>query len=106
MQLLGVACLEKLLEGTRFAARFRLAGREVVLERREIADGCVQPHVEELAGRVRDRNPEVGGIARDVPIAERLLAGPGEPLAGLVDHLRLEPSWRVEPGGEKFDALR
>ena len=93
------------LEAARFAAGFRPAGREVVLERRQIADGRVQPDVEEFAGRVRDWNPEVRRVARDVPIAERILAGSSEPFAGLVDHLRLEPSGCIEPGAEKFDAL-
>ena len=106
MQLLGIGSGEKLRESACLAARARLAGVEVVLQRREIADGRVQPHVEILAGRIGDRNAEVRSIAGNVPVVERLISLAGEPLAGLVDHLRLQPPRRVEPAGHELDALR
>ncbi len=105
MYLLGVRSGEKLREGSRFAAFARLAGVEVVLQRREIADRGVQPHVEIFAGRVRDRNAEIGSIAGNIPVAERLVAAACEPLTCLVDHLRLQPSRCIEPRAQEFDAL-
>ena len=74
MQLLGVGSREKLREASMFAACARLAGVEVVLQRCEIADGGVQPHIEIFARSVGDRNAEVGGVAGNVPVVERFVA--------------------------------
>ncbi len=63
---------------------------EVRLEAREIADRRVEPHVEVLPRRIGDRDAEVGLVARDVPVAERLVAFAFEPLAGLVRDLGLQ----------------
>ena len=39
------------------------------VEAADIANGCVEPHVEELARRPWDAKAEVRRIARDVPVA-------------------------------------
>ena len=56
--------------------RARAAGVEVVLQRCEIADRCIQPDVEVLSRRIGNRNAEVGRIARDIPVAERFVPLP------------------------------
>ncbi len=57
-----------------------------VLEAGHVADRCIQPDVEILAGRVGDFEAPVRRVAGDVP----LLQAGGEPLVELVDHLRLD----------------
>jgi hypothetical protein len=59
---------------------------EVVLERGEVADGSVQPHVEVLAAGARDLDAEVRRVAGDVPVVQPAF----EPLAHLVGDLGLE----------------
>ena len=105
MDLLGVRGGEEFLEAPAFAVGGRLAGLEVVLERREIADRRVEPDIEVLARRIGDRNPEVRRIARDVPVGERLVAFALEPLPGLVRDLRLQPPV-LRPRLQESDALR
>ena len=51
-----------------------------VFEAGHVADGGVQPHVEVLAGCVRDLETEIGRVAADVPVLQAGL----EPLAQLV----------------------
>src|SRR5262249_59846654 len=85
VDLLGAGRAQELLEAARLAPLAGLAGVEVILERGEITNRRIEPHVEILARRVRDRDAEVGGIARYVPVRERLLAGPAQPLSRLVD---------------------
>ena len=48
-----------------FAALF-----QQVLQRREVAHGRIQPHIEILARRVGDLDAEVGRVAADVPVAQ------------------------------------
>ena len=88
------------------AARARLAAFEVALERGEIADRRIQPHVEILARRIRNRNAEVGRIARDVPVPELTIALARQPLLRLVHDLRLQASRLVDPLIEESHALR
>jgi hypothetical protein len=45
---------------------------EVVFQRSQVADRRVQPDIEELARRVRNRNAEVGRVARDIPVGQLL----------------------------------
>ena len=61
---------DELVEALRVAVGGGLAGVEVALQRREVADRRVEPHVEVLARRVRDRDAEVRLVARDVPVGE------------------------------------
>ena len=105
VDLLGVAGGEELLEGPALAVLLRLPGVEVVLERGEIADRRVEPDVEVLARRVRDRDAEVGLVARDVPVGEGLVALALEPFPRLVGDLRLEPAV-LRPRLQERDALR
>ena len=57
-----------------------------VLEARHIADGCIQPDVEEFVRMIGDLETEIRGVAGDVPLLE-----PGlEPLPELVGDLLLE----------------
>src|SRR2546430_4554906 len=93
--LLGVRGGEELLEAARLAVGARLAEREVVLERGEVADGGIEPDIEVLAGRVGDRDAEIGRIARDVPVAQAQLAAARKPLARLVGDLRLQEIGRA-----------
>ncbi len=58
-----------------------------VSEARHVADGGVQPDVEELAGPVRDLETEVRGVPGDVPVFQPRL----EPLFELVGNSRLNP---------------
>ena len=106
VNLLDVRRGEEFLEAAQLALRARLAAVEVVLERGEIADRRIEPHVEVFAGRVRNRDAEVRRIARDVPVAERLVAAAAQPFARLVGDRRLQPSRRVEPALQELDALR
>ncbi len=105
VDLLGVRGGQECFERPRLALGLRLAGIEVVLERGEIADRRVEPDVEVLPGRVGDRDAEVGRIARDVPVGERLVAFALEPFLRLVRHLRLQPAV-LRPRLEERDALR
>ena len=66
----------------------------------------IEPDVEVLARGIGNGNAEIGGVARDVPVAQRLLALPGKPFARLVDHLRLQALRGVEPLTQKRDAAR
>ena len=82
----------------------RLALVEVILQAGEVADRRVEPDVEVLAGCVRDRDAEIGRVARDVPVAQSLLAF--EPLARLVRHLGLELAVECPAPQEFHAALR
>src|SRR2546430_12256516 len=57
--LLGVRGGEELLEAARLAVGARLAEREVVLERGEVADGGIEPDIEVLAGRSEEHTSEL-----------------------------------------------
>ncbi len=105
VDLLDVGGGEKFGEAARLAACTRLPGVEVVLERGEIPDRRIEPDVEVLARGIRYRNPEVGRVARDVPVGERLVAFAFEPLARLVRDLRLEAAV-LGPVLEEGHALR
>ncbi len=74
---------------------------EVVLQRREVADGRVQPHVEVLARGAGDLDPEVGRVARDVPVVEAAV----EPLLHLVGDLGLELAV-LGPAAQELHAAR
>src|SRR6185437_5585955 len=97
---------EKLLEAARLALRTRLATVEITFQRGEVADRRIQPHVKVLPRRVRNRNPEVGRIARDVPVTERLVTLARQPLLRLVGHLLLQSARRLEPRLQELDAAR
>ena len=89
-----------------FAALF-----QQVLERREVAHGRVQPHVEVLAGRVRNFDAEVGRVAADVPVAQAFAGGAvgvgadAEPFLDLVGHLGLQLAV-LRPVLQKLHAAR
>ena len=55
------------------------------VEAADVADGCVEPDIEELAGSTGDAKAEVRRIARDVPVAKAC----GKPLVQLVGHARI-----------------
>ncbi len=74
---------------------------QVVLERGEVADGGVEPHVEVLAGGAGDLDAEVGRVARDVPVVQPAV----QPLAHLVGDLGLEPAV-LGPAAQEFHAAR
>ena len=83
--------------------------REMRLEAREIADRRVEPDVEVLARRVRDRDAEVRRIARDVPVGEPLaaVAAPSPSHSQrLVRDLGLQPSRRAASTPQELDAGR
>ena len=86
------------------------------LQRGQVAHRGVQPHVEVLARRIRDGNAEVGLIARDVPVGQRVagafaLGGfpigciAAQPFARLVGHLGLQPALR-QPVVQELAAAR
>ncbi len=66
--------------------------------RAQVADGGVEPHVPVLARAVRDLEAEIGGRARDVPVAQRLAE---EMPLKVVGHLRLQGPAAVHPLGQK-----
>ncbi len=79
----------------------------VVLQAGEVADRRVEPDVEVLLlGDVGHADAEIGRVARDVPVAERLVALAVEPLDGLVEHLRLDAAGGREPFADEVLALR
>ncbi len=106
VDLLRLGSCEKFLEAAQLPARAGLAAVEVALERGKVADRRIEPDVEVLARGIGNGNAEIGGVARDVPVAQRLLALPGKPFARLVDHLRLQALRGVEPLTQKRDAAR
>ena len=57
-----------------------------VAVRGDVANRRVQPHIKKLARRIRDLKPEVGRVARDVPV----LQSGFQPLAELVGNFRLQ----------------
>jgi hypothetical protein len=61
--LLGRRVVEEGLEVDAFLA-------EVVLQAGQVADRRVQPDVEELARCIRNRDAEVGRVARDIPVGQ------------------------------------
>ena len=86
------------------------------LQRGQVAHRGVQPHVEILTRRIRDGNAEVGFIARDVPVGQRVAgtfalgrASVGciaaQPFARLVGHLGLQPALR-QPVVQELAAAR
>ena len=79
--------------------------RAVILEAREIANRGVEPDIEIFAGRVGNRDAEIGRVARNVPVAERFLGFAFEPLFSLVRDLRLQSAGFVEPLLDEIDAL-
>jgi len=99
VDLLGVRRLQEAFE-------VDAALRAVALEARQITDRRVEPHVEVLARRVRDRDAEVGRVAGDVPVREVLIALALEPLARLVRNLRLQTPRRIDPALEELHAAR
>ena len=103
VDLLRVGCQQKLLEAAQLAPGARLAKVEVTLQRGEIADRRIQPDIEILPRRIRNRDAEVGRVARDVPVAQHLLTGAGQPFARLVGDLRLQPA---DPRAQELDTVR
>ena len=81
--------------------------RQMRLEAREIADRGVEPDVEILARRVRDRDAEVRRIARDVPVGQPLAAlgrAVAQPLERLVRHFGLQAPRLLRPLLQERDA--
>ncbi len=78
---------------------------EVVLQAGQVADRRVQPHIEELARCIGNRDAEVGRVARDIPVGQ-LFTGLAQPLRHLVDHFRLQAARGVEPFLEEREAAR
>ncbi len=74
------------------------------LQAREVADRRIEPDVEILARGIRDRDPEVRRVARDVPVGEtfrrRRVA---QPFQRLVRHFGLQPAV-LRPAAQEFDA--
>ena len=65
----------------------------VSLERGEITDWCIQPHVKILARGIGDFDPEVGRVTRNIPVAQVDLVvafAMPEPFAGFSKHFGLE----------------
>jgi len=81
---------------------------QVVLERGQVADRGVQPDVEIFARSVRDFDAEVGGVARNVPVAQAALAVLVllEPFLDLVQHFGLQVAGLAGPVFQEFDATR
>ena len=98
VQLLGFGIVQ---EGVEILA---LLG-EVILEAGQVADRRVQPHVEEFARSIWDRNAEVGRVARDVPVGQ-FLAFFAQPFRDLVDHLGLQAARGVQPFLQEGEAAR
>jgi hypothetical protein len=82
-----------------------LARIEIILQRGKIADRRVEPDIEVFSGQIGDRDAEVGRVARDVPVAERLVAFGVQPLPRLVDDLRLQPAGLLQPLAQEGHAL-
>ena len=97
MYLLGLRVGEK---GGEVDALFRA----VILEAGEVSDGRVQPDVKILARRVGNRDAEIGFVARDVPVAQRLVFLAFQPLLRLVRDLRLQ-ALAAGPFAQERDAL-
>ena len=72
---------------------------QIVFERSQIANGCIEPHVKIFAGCVRNFNAEVRRVAADVPIAQAALTlfVFGEPLFDFVQHFGLQAPCVVRP---------
>src|SRR6266851_850302 len=103
---LGVRRGEEFLEAARLAVLAGLAGVEIVFQAREIADRRIQPDIQILfLPDVGNADAEVGRVARDVPVGERLLALALEPFLRFVRNLRLEPVRLVDPFAKKLLAL-
>ena len=66
---------------------------QVVLQRSQVANRCVEPDVKILAGCARNLDAEVGRVAADVPVAEFATSGlvGRQPLFDLVVDLGLQP---------------
>jgi hypothetical protein len=82
---------------------------EVGLQRGEIANRSVQPDVEVLARRVRNRNAEVRRVAGNIPVLK--LSTLTEPLLILREHLRLHAGLAVSaiaarPLAQELHSLR
>ena len=77
----------------------------IVFQAGQVADRRVHPHIEELARRIRNRDAEVGRVARDIPVGQ-FFTGFAQPFADLVDHFRLQAAGRVQPILEEFKAAR
>ena len=74
----------------------------VILQAGEIADRCVEPHVQVLLVRdIGHADAEVRRVARDVPVGERALTFSLEPLLRFVDHLRLQAPGRIDPAPQE-----
>src|SRR6266581_894910 len=97
---------EEFLEAARLAVLAGFAGVEIVFQARKIADRRIQPDIQILfLPDVGNPNSEVGRVARDVPVGERLLALALEPFLRFVRNLRLEPVRLVDPLAKKLLAF-
>jgi len=72
-----------------------------VLEAGHVADRCVQPHVEELAGCIGDFEAEIGRVAADIPVLETGI----QPLAELVGDFLADVA-RAGPAAQKIRKCR
>ena len=98
---------EEVIEAALFAVPGGAAVVEVGLERGQVADRRVEPHIEVLARRVGDLDAEVGRVAADVPVAEPALTIgiDSEPLAHLVRNFALQ-AFAAGPLLEERDTAR
>ena len=79
---------------------------QIVFERCQIANGCIEPYIEILAGCVGNFNAEIRGVAADVPIAQTALAVFvfGKPFFDFVQYFGLQSACVVRPFFKKLKA--
>ena len=56
-----------------------------MIEARDVADGCVEPHIKIFTGCVGDFKPKVGSISANVPALQARI----EPLSEFIGNLGL-----------------
>ena len=87
-------------EGIKVATGFA----EIIFQRGEVANRCVQPDIKILARCIRNFDPKVGRITADIPIAQSALAL--QPFAGFVRHFGLQARRIQCPLAQELAALR
>ena len=78
--------------------------REIILQRRQVTDRRVQPHVEVLARRIRYLDAEVGRVAADIPVSQARFAV--QPFARLVCDFRLQACRIQRPFAQEGGTFR
>ena len=107
--LLGGRVGNEVVIAARFAAGSQGAALvKVVLQRGQIANGRVQPHVEVFARRVGNFDAEVGRVTGNVPIAQAAIAVCvfRKPLLDFVQHLGLQVTIGMRPCLQELGATR